>query len=48
MSDAKLMMPLFCNGTFNCGGRRIRASTSMMFPMGSTAIAFGQKQGRQI
>lgn len=25
MSDAKLMMPLFCNGTFNCGGRRIRA-----------------------
>ena len=25
MSDAKLMMPLFCNGMFNCGGRRIRA-----------------------
>lgn len=25
MSDAKLMMPLFYNGTFNCGGRRIRA-----------------------
>ncbi len=25
MSDAKLMIPLFCNGMFNCGGRRIRA-----------------------
>lgn len=25
MSDAKLMMPLFYNGMFNCGGRRIRA-----------------------
>ena len=25
MSDAKLMLPLFCNGMFNCGGRRIRA-----------------------
>ena len=44
MSDAKLMMPLFCNGMFNCGG----LSTSMMFPMGSTAIVFGQKQERQI
>lgn len=49
MSDAKLMMPLFCNGMFNCGGRRIRAlSTSMMFPMESIAIAFGQKQEGQI
>lgn len=25
MSEAKLMLPLFCNGMFNCGGRRIRA-----------------------
>lgn len=48
MSDAKLMMPLFCNGTFNCAAAESARSTSMMFPMGSTAIAFGQKQGRQI
>ena len=25
MSESKLMLPLFCNGMFNCGGRRIRA-----------------------
>ena len=25
MSDTKLMMPLFCNGMFNCNGHRIRA-----------------------
>ena len=46
MSDAKLMMPLFCNGMLTCGGRRIRA-VPMMFPRGSTAIVFGQKQERQ-
>ena len=30
MSDAKLMMPLFCNGMFNCGGRRIRAERARL------------------
>lgn len=48
MSDAKLMMPLFCNGMFNCGGRRIRAVHLYDVSDGSTAIAFGQKQERQI
>ena len=48
MSEAKLMLPLFYNGRFNRNGHRIRAVHNHDVSDGGIAIAFGQKQERQI
>lgn len=46
MSDAKLMMPLFCNGMFNCGGRRIRAVHLYDVSDGEHRYSFPKSIGR--